>query len=170
MSNLDIGGPGRYRLRYFGDPVLSTTGYSVEFQEQIPEGLITAMADIMRQNRGKGLSAHQVGVPINIALISRGNSTFIAINPVIEHWEPSYVARQEGCLSIPDVWVKKYRSTLVRMVYKDQDMVDHKTELKGLDAQCAQHELDHLAGVLLLDGCPRQLRRQAERIIAKKLR
>ena len=58
---------------------------------------------------------------------------------------------EEGCLSLPDVWVNIERSKtiVVQDVYPDGKEKHQKHS--GLIARIIKHEIDHLNGILILD-------------------
>jgi peptide deformylase len=59
------------------------------------------------------------------------------------------------------VLVPVERSVRVTLVGKDEDGDDVRLELEGTPARVAQHELDHLDGVLILDRTTEDARREA---------
>ena len=58
---------------------------------------------------------------------------------------------QEGCQSLPDQPRSISRPVQVRMVWTDATGNRAEHLLEGVRARIAQHELDHLDGVLILD-------------------
>jgi peptide deformylase len=72
------------------------------------------------------------------------------INPQIVRKEGS-ITTKEGCLSFPDVFERIERSAEVSIEAIDADGQEFKCELDGMDAVAAQHEYDHLDGVLYID-------------------
>lgn len=109
-------------------------------------------ADIGRP--GIGLSAIQIGIPKNVAIvrISNSNGTSFNVNLVNCHiakgFDLSYFDN-EGCLSFPNKYVRTKR-------YQEIYVVDNLVEPfnfvgTGIFAVCIQHELNHLEGILLPD-------------------
>jgi len=58
---------------------------------------------------------------------------------------------QEGCLSIPNVYLDVKRPTAIEVSYKDENGRPQRLAATGLLACCIQHEIDHLNGVLFVD-------------------
>jgi peptide deformylase len=58
---------------------------------------------------------------------------------------------EEGCLSLPEQYAPVERSAEVRLRWTDLDGAAQEETLQGLWAVCAQHEIDHLNGVLFID-------------------
>ena len=59
---------------------------------------------------------------------------------------------REQCLSIPDRPVEVSRPVEVRMRWFDLVGVAHEADLSGDAARIAQHEYDHLDGILIVDA------------------
>jgi peptide deformylase len=59
---------------------------------------------------------------------------------------------QEGCLSVPQVFMDVKRPAAIMVAFKDAWMVNHNDlEVDGLLARVIQHEIDHLNGVMFVD-------------------
>ena len=75
----------------------------------------------------------------------------VLINPQIVDRSKELTVRDEGCLSLPDIYAPVVRPARVVL---DSDILDggHVTvECGGLLGRCIQHELDHLDGVVFSD-------------------
>ncbi len=118
-----------------------------EFGEKL-EALLADMHDSVVKAEGIGIAANQIGIPLSVALVGRGDDTFFEIvNPeILERSEP--IQLQEGCLSVPDQWeqVKRFRKVKVR--YQDRTGAWHETEAEDKLAHVFQHEIDHLYGTV----------------------
>jgi len=105
--------------------------------------------------RAVGLAATQVGVPLRIFVMeatTKGGKrqSYVCINPRLQS-ESGEAVNAEGCLSFPDVTVRVRRATRIRLAY-EQPSGRHTTRMfEGVLAICAQHELDHLDGKLMVD-------------------
>jgi peptide deformylase len=77
---------------------------------------------------------------------------------------------EEGCLSVPDIWEDVERPARIRAEYLDRDGKKQTVEADGLLADCLQHEMDHLNGVLFIDHLSRLKRSMALRKLAKAKR
>lgn len=121
------------------------------------DGRLTDLADrmleLMREARGVGLAAPQVGILERIFVMNPtgepGDGCAI-INPELIDFEGGR-DDEEGCLSIPEVRVQVRRATRCRL--RAVDLSGEPFELEGEDliARIWQHETDHLNGVLILD-------------------
>lgn len=185
MSNWEPEGPP-YRLRYLGDPILTTPAEPVESHKvalkytsvpawaNVADGLVTAMRRIVAEHRALGLAANQVGSRQRVAIIAvpvaSGDTHtafehLVAINPRLVAVSDEANVDREGCLSIPGFTTTISRATVVTLEYEDEAFRTHRIVLAGLYARCAQHEIDHLNGRLIVDGLSRQQRRQAQRLV-----
>jgi peptide deformylase len=120
--------------------------------------LIDDMLETMRDARGVGLAAPQVGVPLRIVTIElpddyddpRAGKPFVLINPEIVksagEWEPD-----EGCLSIPGYVANVKRFWTVTVKARDRLGREFRIKGDGLLGQALQHEIDHLNGTLFID-------------------
>ncbi len=117
------------------------------------------MVETMREGRGVGLAAPQVGLDQRIFVIEYPEDTerpeetmqrYEMINPEIVKAKGSEIA-QEGCLSLPGLAADVDRATYV--LVKAQDRHGKSQRIKAYDwlARIFQHEIDHLGGVLMID-------------------
>ena len=86
------------------------------------------------------------------------NQPLVLINPEIISVSEELNTYSEGCLSLPDLFEDVERPKQVRMSFLDIDGKQHNELFDGLWATCAQHELDHLNGVLFIDHLSRMKR------------
>jgi len=108
------------------------------------------MLEIMYEDKGVGLAAPQVGVTRQLIVLDIGDGPLALINPKIENAEGSETM-EEGCLCLPGINVDVERSACVRVTGLDTkgDTVD--IDADDLLARALQHEIDHLAGTLIID-------------------
>jgi peptide deformylase len=115
------------------------------------EKLLTEMEEAMREAKGIGIAANQVGEPLRVALVGREDGTFFEIvNPQILE-RSGEVTWEEGCLSVPDVWEKVKRYEKVKVRYQDKTGQWHEVAADGKLAHVFQHEVDHLDGHVFVD-------------------
>ncbi|MBN9502580.1 MAG: peptide deformylase [Armatimonadetes bacterium 55-13] len=113
--------------------------------------LIDDMIRIMKQANGIGLAAPQIGIGQRILVMApQGMRATGFINPVIVKAEGEQVG-QEGCLSIPGLYGDVKRADFVVVEALDRKGRPVTYEFEGLAARVAQHEIDHLDGVLFID-------------------
>ncbi|MDQ7071207.1 MAG: peptide deformylase [Rhodobacterales bacterium] len=125
--------------------------------------LVRDMFDTMYAAPGRGLAAPQVGVSRRIFVMDctwkdGERSPVACIDPVIISVSDARDVVDEGCLSIPGVLVPVERPVSVVLEYRDVAGGVHRDALDGFAARCAQHELDHLNGVLHFDHVGDDLR------------
>jgi peptide deformylase len=133
------------------------------------------MWDTLNHACGVGLAALQVGHIIRLAIIDA--SAFkdsdpavdgfkrVFINPEILEWSEEKSSFNEGCLSIPGVHEDVMRPKRVYIRYLDENFQTHDEWLDGIPARIAQHEYDHLEGILFTE----RLAPIRRKIIAGKL-
>jgi peptide deformylase len=127
------------------------------------------MFETMHQAEGVGLAAPQVGLAIRLFVIDLAAlkdddpelSKFrkAMINPEILEISEEEIEGSEGCLSIPGISEKVFRSEWIKIRYFDTDFTEHTEEYEGFTARVIQHEYDHLEGNLFTDHV-NPLRRQ----------
>ena len=114
------------------------------------------MLETMYAAPGRGLAAPQVGVMqrvfvMDVAWKTGTPTPVVCINPEIL-WRSAVVAMgDEGCLSIPGPITRVARSQAILMAWTALDGMRVQQRLSGFAAICAQHEYDHLEGIVTLD-------------------
>ncbi len=127
--------------------------------EQVDDGvraLLKNMLETMYDAPGIGLAAPQVGdnrrlIVVDVARDGDEPEPYCMVNPELRWVSEDVVTMNEGCLSLPDVFVDVDRPERVRLAYLDENGDEHEIEADGLFARCIQHEIDHLNGVLHVD-------------------
>ncbi|HRY60092.1 MAG TPA: peptide deformylase [Patescibacteria group bacterium] len=126
---------------------------SKEITEITPELLDLAkqMKKIMKENKGVGISAIQVGVPVRMLVVKNCGQDMIFINPDIIRMSRHEVVYSEGCLSFPEVFREISRPEKIKVKAKNENFEDLEIEAEGLVARTLEHEIDHLNGIVFLD-------------------
>jgi peptide deformylase len=152
-------------VRRYGDPVLRSTARPVERFDGALEEEVARMTDLLGDALGAGLAATQLGVMHRVFVYREAPDAPIEafVNPVLEWHGDETEVDEEGCLSIPGVWIEVERPRAVRMRGGDARGRERVVEAEGLQARILQHELDHLDGVLMLDRATPEQRRVAMR-------
>jgi peptide deformylase len=106
--------------------------------------------------RGIGLAAPQVGIHkqllvLDLDLENPTTPPLVFINPEIISCSASVETYEEGCLSIPGVYLNVVRPSAVILSFRDEMGRPRKMKADGLLARCIQHEMDHLEGILFVD-------------------
>lgn len=140
--------------------------------------LVKNMFETMIAGRGIGLAAPQVGLNINVVVMDAGKkdpqdeknllpNPFCLINPQIVE-KSGEISYEEGCLSCPDLDVTVDRAQHIIVDALDVAGRPLRHVFEDLEAVCVQHELDHLAGILLTDYISR-LKRELYKKKMKRL-
>jgi len=150
------------QIRQYGDPALRLTAYEVSDFDDDLRRLADRMTELMHDAQGVGLAATQVGVLRRVFVFDPGEGgPRTIVNPTIVARGDEVESDAEGCLSLQGVRVPVERVTTLTIAGKDQDGADVSYELAGHDARIAQHELDHLDGVLIIDRTDEEHRKEA---------
>ena len=133
------------RLKKMSQPVAS-------FDERL-RALVARMFDLMREAKGVGLAAPQVGENLRLFVINatqQPGDDRLYVNPVLSDLEGEE-EQEEGCLSLPGIHVNVTRGKQVRMRAQDLEGKPIEEVATGFVARVWQHEFDHLNGTLLTD-------------------
>jgi peptide deformylase len=154
-------------LHYLGDRVLRQPAKRVTKIDDEIRQLVKQMLQTMYSEDGIGLAAPQVGVNKQVIVIDceldkSEIPPVVLINPVITKTGEQVCAIQEGCLSIPQVFLDVVRPEVIEVSFKDEQGRPHKLKADGLLARVIQHEIDHLNGVMFVDRVENTLSRNQE--------
>lgn len=130
-----------------GDPILYKKSRAVEKFDEKLSTLIDDMFETMRDGKGVGLAAVQVGILKRVVVIDIGEGPIELVNPVITHEEGEQIS-QEGCLSLPGKWATTKRPMKVQVKAQDRTGKWQVFTGEGLLAKAFSHEIDHLDGIL----------------------
>ncbi len=100
---------------------------------------------------GAGIAAPQVGRTERVCIAMINGRAVPLINPEIVRRSEEAETAEEGCLSLPDVWVQVPRSREIDLEYQDVKGKHRELTLSDFDARVVQHEVDHLDGILIVD-------------------
>ncbi len=101
----------------------------------------------MNHYGGVGLAAPQCGFPYRLFVMTGG---IVCINPVIVESSKVTAFTKEGCLSFPGLYLSVTRPDTIRMKYTDEFGKRIEATWNGATARIAQHELDHLNGIIFI--------------------
>lgn len=150
------------QIRQWGDPALRLPAKPVEAFDDDLRRLVERMFTLMREAHGAGLAANQVGIVRRVYVFeTEADGAHAVVNPVIVSRSDETETDSEGCLSLAEIRVPVERALSVTIEAKDEHGEDLRLELTGLGARVAQHEIDHLDGVLMLDRTDPESRRTA---------
>ncbi len=129
--------------------------------------LAADMLETMYAAPGRGLAAPQVGrlerlFVMDVTWKEGVHSPVVMVNPEILGMSEQRATGPEGCLSIPGPTTEVERAMEVRMRWTDLAGDVQEAVLTGFAAICAQHEFDHLDGIVTLDRLSPDARARAE--------
>src|SRR5499426_3130556 len=143
-----------------GHPVLREQARPLEksdLRNPLVQKLIDDMIETMHEYHGVGLAGPQVheGRRVFVALLDDEpgpeSDAVAIINPELVPNAQKKEEGWEGCLSIPDIRGMVPRFTDITLRGLDREGKAVELQLKGFPARVAQHETDHLDGVLFFD-------------------
>ena len=143
-------------LHFLGDRVLRQKTKKVAKVDQSVRDLAKHMLQTMYSENGIGLAAPQVGIHKKMLVIdcqpdNPATPPMVLINPEITKFGKDFAVAEEGCLSIPQVFLEVIRPRTIEVTYKDEKGKKNKIKAAGLLSRVIQHEMDHLNGVLFVD-------------------
>ena len=150
------------QIRQYPDSALRLVAHEVtEFDDDLRR-LVDRMIVLMHDAQGIGLAATQVGVLRRLFVFAPDDEGPRAIvNPTIVERGKETLGDEEGCLSLQGVRVPVERMTSLTLEGKDENGEDVRIELDAQGARIAQHEIDHLDGVLIIDRTDDEHRKEA---------
>lgn len=137
-------------IRTGNDPALRQIARPVPQVNKAIEKLLDDMAETMYEAEGIGLAAVQVGVAKRVIVMDVGDGLIELVNPEIFSKRGSQTA-SEGCLSLPGLRGEVERAQTIRLRGLNRHGETVELDATDLLARCAQHEVDHLDGVLFTD-------------------
>ena len=139
-----------------GDDVLRQNSKRISKVDNSIRALAKEMLQSMYAAKGIGLAAPQIGINKELLVIDvnfedSAAEPLILINPEITNYGTTLNSYEEGCLSIPGVYLNVIRPSTIKLKFRDEMGRPRKMKADGLLARCIQHEMDHLNGVLFVD-------------------
>ena len=143
-----------------GHPVLRRRAKPLdksEIRQSAVQKLIDDMVETMFEYHGVGLAGPQVheGLRLFVAILEEepdaSSEATVVINPEITANGALVEQGWEGCLSIPDIRGMVPRHTDITLRALDRNGKSFDMRLRDFPARVAQHETDHLDGVLFFD-------------------
>ena len=144
------------KIYMLGQETLRTPANRIVKVDDSIRKLAKDMLITMYSAKGIGLAAPQVGIQKRILVIDlnfedQNAAPNVFINPEIISSSATLDTYEEGCLSIPGVYLNVVRPSSIKLSYRDEMGRPKKMNADGLMARCIQHEIDHLNGVLFVD-------------------
>jgi len=158
----------RHVVRTLGDGVLRTAARPVAAIDDDVRLLAARMIGAMQAFEGVGLAAPQVGESVRLVTLGipvetmgenpppgeielLGQMPMAIVNSEIVSVSAEMAIRDEGCLSVPDIFAPVVRPKTVVVRFLTLDGAPVIIECGGLLGRCVQHEIDHLDGHLFID-------------------
>jgi len=172
----------------YGHPALRSKGKKIEKIDDSILTLANEMILTMYEEDGCGLAAQQVGRALQLAVIDvmpafddrpsrawidgrelelESMMPLVMINPEIHPVGEDRSTEVEGCLSMPGLHDEIDRPTRVRVICQDLDGSILDFEAEGLLSRAAQHEVDHLHGILFIDHLSSESLKEHQSLLRK---
>lgn len=144
-------------LTYPDERLKAIAAEVTEFDADL-HAFVATLEETLRAGPGAvGIAAPQVGRRQRIVIVDcsaktkiRHHGRLVLINPEITQWQ-GLVTGREGCLSVPDYTGNVVRAEHIVLQACDEYGQSQRYEMTGYEARAAQHEIDHLDGLLFLD-------------------
>jgi peptide deformylase len=150
------------QIRQYPDAALKIPARPVEDFDDDLRRLADRMKQLMVDANGIGLAATQVGVLQRLFVFQVSeDETVVLANPEIVAAGEVTTVEDEGCLSIQGVLLPVERPAMITIAGQDEHGAEVRYELEEPYSRVAQHEFDHLDGVLILDRTTTEARREA---------
>ncbi|MBP7172997.1 MAG: peptide deformylase [Cloacibacterium sp.] len=154
-------------IRAYGDPVLRKKAKDISKDYPELDVLIDNMFETMKDARGIGLAAPQIGLDIRLFIVDvrslADDEDYLDIAKDLKSFRKVFINAKileesgnewkfnEGCLSIPDVREDVLRKETITIEYFDENFVQHTETYSDIRARVIQHEYDHIEGILFTD-------------------
>ena len=158
------------QIRQYPDSALKMAARPVEEFDDDLQRLVDRMKLLMVDASGIGLAATQVGVLQRLFVFQLSEDEIVTLaNPEIVERSEETSVEDEGCLSIQGVLMPVERASTIVIAGQDEHGADVRYELEEPYSRVAQHETDHLDGVLILDRTTPDARREALSILRPRI-
>jgi peptide deformylase len=137
----------------YPDPRLKKPSAPVTIFDDSLKQLAERMFQLMREHRGVGLAAPQVGQNVRMFVMNPSGDPKddrVYVNPELIEAEGAEEA-EEGCLSLPGINANVVRDKTMRLRAVDLEGKPIDQKESGYIARVWQHEFDHLNGTLIID-------------------
>jgi peptide deformylase len=147
----------------YGDPILRKPCVAIDKNYPGLQQLIADMFETMRNAKGVGLAAPQIGRSIRLFVVDGSpfsedgeypdlkNFKKVFINPELLEEKGEEWKYNEGCLSIPKIREDVLRKPIIRIRYFDENFRENEETFSGIPARIIEHEYDHIEGKLFID-------------------
>lgn len=139
------------------DPRLTMKSLPVEKVDASVRKLMDNLLVTLYDNNGVGIAAVQIGIHQRVIAIDLGDKHSISpkplfmANPELTWLSPTTQTTAEACLSVPNFSGNVIRPLEISVTYLDENNQKMTLDVSGLMADCIQHEIDHLNGILYIE-------------------
>lgn len=133
------------------NPILRKKTTKVKSVTKDIKKLIDDMLRTMTRADGAGIAAPQVGRNERLCIALIGGKAEVLVNPEITFFSKDTLVAEEGCLSLPGIWIDVPRSKDIIVSFTNARGQNEERKLSEWDARVVQHEVDHLEGKLIVD-------------------
>ncbi|MDI9248314.1 MULTISPECIES: peptide deformylase [unclassified Stenotrophomonas] len=136
------------------DPRLRKPSHQILRVDDRVRALARDMLATMYRMGACGLAAPQVNARVRLIVMDTSrerNRPWIYLNPELVAVGQRQARFEEGCLSLPGIFVDVYRARRVTLRSTGLDGQLFEQEMVGWDSAVIQHEIDHLDGRLMTD-------------------
>ncbi len=160
-----------FNVQLIGSKILKTKSTNVEKIDNELKEIILKMIATNKKFDGLGIAAPQIGINKRFFILdvpelerkeedgplSQAESVLIPqmpfafINPEILEASKELRIKEEGCLSVPDIFTNVERPATILFKAETINGETITLEAGGLLARAFQHELDHLNGILFVN-------------------
>lgn len=151
-----------YTVLTVPDPRLRQKASAIPTVDDEIREIFDRMIITMDEEDGIGLAATQVGINKRLIVMDVHDheegacggercQLYRLANPEIIWRSDETEQSSEGCLSVPGQYAEVTRAKALKIEYLDEKNETQFLEATGLLADCIQHEIDHLDGILFVD-------------------
>jgi len=137
----------KYNLVDSTHPALKTRTKQIVSPSRELKLLVADLKYLVYKHEALGIAANQVGSLVSVCLVLNK----IMINPRIEVIDQTLIPSNEGCLSFPGHLVDAMRFKKIKVNYLNEHFKVVNEEMQGIYSIVAQHEIDHLNGVVFFE-------------------
>lgn len=141
----------------FPDPRLQEKAFPVEKVDREIRTLMDNLLETLYHVDGLGFAATQAGIQRRVIVVdvresgAGSSKPLLMANPKIDWVSSTTQVTKEGCFSVPGFYENVIRPLEIKVSYLDENNKPQVLAPKGLLADCIQHEIDHLDGVLFIE-------------------
>lgn len=135
----------------FNSPLLRERMPEFDFSREDPIRIANVLIEAATKHKGLGLSANQIGLRSRVFVAGIQDNFVAYFNPRIYDTSMEDSLQEEGCLSVPGIYLQIRRPISCTCEYFDYQGQRHVSQFTGLTARIIQHEMDHLNGIMFTD-------------------